>query len=125
MGTQQYGPCSRVVLIAGSFMQKMSNLETKSVFAIDREVLFQGGLKHSFDCRCIIIGSFSKSPVHLFMNPRRQTSTRLKKLGLTSHHHDTSQMGSKPGQSSIKSSLKECTVAPGFNHNCGLHANWL
>ena len=32
------------LIIIGSFMQKMTNCETKSVAAIDWESLFQGGL---------------------------------------------------------------------------------
>ena len=31
-------------LFAGSFMQKMSNWENKSVVAVDKEMLFKGGL---------------------------------------------------------------------------------
>ena len=37
-------------LIVGSFIQKISIWETKSTVAIDRELLFQGGLYHRFDC---------------------------------------------------------------------------
>ena len=35
-------------LITGSFRQKMSNWGIKSVIAIDRELLYKGGLKHRF-----------------------------------------------------------------------------
>ena len=35
--------------MTGSYLQKMSNWETRSVVAKDRELLNKGGLKHRFD----------------------------------------------------------------------------
>ena len=44
MGREQYSLCSKVVFSAGSFMQKTINWEIKGMVAIDRELLYKGGL---------------------------------------------------------------------------------